>query len=234
MTVASVTITSAAASLPISLAEAKRHLRITHDAENDDIESKIRSVTAWAETHTGRFFITRTCRVQMDRFPYASEYVAGTQFAIEDQERKVSLRARSKSQPARSGALYLPGGRVTQVLDITYFDADGVQQTLTGPTSAVAGTDYQEDLSNDEAAWVYPPRSGSWPAVQADRVNAVSINYKAGYSTDADDVPDDIRAALLTRLADLYQVRGTADAGNRNSFLNAAEALLFPYTLHFF
>ena len=47
---------------PISLDEAKEHLRVTHDIEDDLIQALVNSVVEWAEEYTGRAFST----VQME------------------------------------------------------------------------------------------------------------------------------------------------------------------------
>lgn len=57
--------------LPVTLAEAKEHLRVTHDEEDFLIDRLIRAATEDAELYQGRSYITRTLRLYLDRFPAA-------------------------------------------------------------------------------------------------------------------------------------------------------------------
>lgn len=54
---------------PITLAEAKLHLRVDHEEENTYITSLIVSARFWAENYTKRSFISRSLRLSMDWFP---------------------------------------------------------------------------------------------------------------------------------------------------------------------
>lgn len=58
--------------LPVTLDEAKEHLRVTHDEEDLLIDRLIRAATEDAETFQGRSYITRTLRLYLDRFPGAA------------------------------------------------------------------------------------------------------------------------------------------------------------------
>lgn len=54
---------------PVTLAEAKLHLRVDHTAEDDYITSLIIAGREWAEGVTRRAFISRTVRLSLDEFP---------------------------------------------------------------------------------------------------------------------------------------------------------------------
>lgn len=54
---------------PITIAEAKTHLRVTDSGEDDRIAALIAAAREEAETITGRAFITQTWRLTLDRFP---------------------------------------------------------------------------------------------------------------------------------------------------------------------
>lgn len=62
-------VTIEPASEPVTLAEAKVHLRVDHDDENTLIESLITAARQWAETETNRRFINTTIRLSLDAFP---------------------------------------------------------------------------------------------------------------------------------------------------------------------
>lgn len=175
------TITTEPATEPVTLEVAKAHLRVTHDDEDELIRTYLVASRRWVEEYTWRALVTQTWDTTIDDFP-------------------------------RSGKLgiILPRGRCTAINQITYFDTAGAQQTLTGPTSTVPGTDYQEDLSSDEGARIKPPIGDAWPDVEADRIAAVTIDLTVGYG-DASAVPESIVMAVLYRLTDMYEFRGAVD-----------------------
>lgn len=54
---------------PVTLDEAKLHLRVTHDSEDTLIESQISAATRYCEDRIGQQFITATWRLLLDCFP---------------------------------------------------------------------------------------------------------------------------------------------------------------------
>lgn len=127
----------------------------------------------------------------------------------------------------------MPGGKVTAVQRVEYLDDDAVLQTLTGPTSNPVGTDYREDLTDDQNAHVYPPRNlGSdtrWPSVEPQAVNAAGVIYNVGWPS-ASDVPSEIIHAIRFKVADMFTMRDSVD-GKGVRPLPTAENLLEPYVI---
>jgi uncharacterized phiE125 gp8 family phage protein len=56
---------------PLTLAQAKRHLRVDATDEDDLIADQIQAAREFAEVHTHRAFITQTWDWQLDGFPWA-------------------------------------------------------------------------------------------------------------------------------------------------------------------
>lgn len=54
---------------PVSLDDAKAHLRITHDADDDAIAALIKTARQICEEYTGLALITRDCRLYLDAWP---------------------------------------------------------------------------------------------------------------------------------------------------------------------
>lgn len=54
---------------PVSISEAKLHLRVTDDAEDSYIAGLVQAATDWAERYTRRAFLTQTIEVFYDEFP---------------------------------------------------------------------------------------------------------------------------------------------------------------------
>lgn len=232
MAISALEVVTPASGLPITVEDAKGQLRVRHNFENDHIQRLIAAATSWAQNETRRIFVETVVKINMDRFPYRDELL----YWYDDYTYMTPRYSRDRvfERNARDRAILLPGGRVTAVDQIDYVDTDGVSQTLTGATSTTPGTDYQEDLTDEDEAWIYPPIDTSWPSVESGRVNAVSVQYKVGFGDSPDGVPDDIKMAIRFRLADLYNIRDTADAGTKSEWFKAAENLLAVHRIQEF
>ena len=169
---------------PVSLSEAKLHLRV--DVSDDDtlITSLIKSARLWCETQCGRAFISQQLRLSLDGFPAD----IGDFY---DVETAILL--------ARGCRILLPRPKLISVDSITHVDANGVTQTL-DPSS------YQADLE-DEPGAVLPAVSGYWPVTQYGKVNAVQITYTAGYGPAASDVDERAKIAIKLLVAHWYENR---------------------------
>ena len=192
MSVTHLQIITAPNELPLTLAQAKSQVRVTHSFEDAHIQDLIVAATRWAEDQTDRVVMQTVVTWSFHIFP--------------------------------PRGFVLPGGKVTAVEKIDYIDADGNPQTLTGPTSETTGTDYQEDLTDDEAAWLYPAAEMLWPGTDFDVLNAVTVRYTVGFGTNPEDVPETIRQAIRFQLANMYNNPEGSDS-------EAADNLIHPYVL---
>lgn len=104
------------------------------------------------------------------------------------------LRVILDSFPA-TGAIRLDRGPVVAVTAISYRDSDGNVQQLDPQ-------DFEIDQA-DSPGWIVPGFGKSWPSTAA-RVNAVTVDYTAGYGVDHTTVPEDAQQYILLRLADLW------------------------------
>lgn len=93
---------------PITLAEAKAHLRVVSTAEDDLITALVMASRQHVESWTGRALLAQTWRLTMDDFP------------------------RQSALP-----IELPGGRATSVSVVKYVDSDGASQELTADTDYI-------------------------------------------------------------------------------------------------
>ncbi|WP_040676142.1 head-tail connector protein [Nitrobacter sp. Nb-311A] len=92
--------TVAPAEMPVTLAEAKAHLRVDHDDQDDLITAQIKAATAWFDGYSGilgRALITQTWRQDFASF---------------------------------TDRLNLPLSPVISLVGVTYYDTDNLQQTL--------------------------------------------------------------------------------------------------------
>jgi len=214
------------------LKETKRHLRITHSAEDAHISDLIKAATSWAERETRRRLISQVVTFSMDRFPRRGEFVFAwghnfENFAFHTTENF----GRTLDRRTRERTICLPGGVVTAVEKIDYTDETGAPQTLTGPTSTAPGTDYQEDLTDDEGAFLMPPDDSQWPGVDLGVVNAVVVEFTVGYAANSDGVPEDIKAAIKFRIGDLFNIR---DSSAKATISKTASDLLEQHRIQIF
>jgi uncharacterized phiE125 gp8 family phage protein len=179
---------------PITLTEAKKHLRVDHTEEDDLIDTYIRAATDFCDGFhgfLGRALVTQTWRLTIDEFPTA--------------EIKIPL------PPLQS------------VSSIKYDDGAGVEQTIDP-------TEYYVDAAS-EPGWVTP--NTSWPT-PLDALNAVRIEFVAGYAPTTDSPPDlvanipyNIKAGIKLILGNLYENREDNVVGTVvNRVPNGAEYLL--------
>src|SRR5262245_60104686 len=93
-------------------------------------------------------------------------------------------------------AIKLGWGPLQSVLLVRYIDGAGVEQTV--PT-----TDYVVDAIALVPA-VLPAPGKFWPLTQFERRNAVYVSYTAGYGNLPNQVPEPIRAWIISRVLTAY------------------------------
>jgi hypothetical protein len=129
--------------------------------------------------------------------------------------------------------LVLPRGLCTSVDKIEFYRG-GDLNILYGPTSgSPGGSDFLEDLSSENGARIGPLSGQSWPSVDVDHISPVKIVYTAGW--EADEVPADIKYALMFAVQDCIEFTGSADMLAQlqmgGSAFNARNALLNGYVI---
>lgn len=100
---------------------------------------------------------------------------------------------------------------VFEIVQVSYIDAEMVEQT-------VDGADYVLDDWQRVQAWLLPAVSTDWPGA-ANVINAVRIQFRAGYGVPGDDsdppeLPGSIRAALKLLLTHLWENRNEPRAAD--------------------
>lgn len=163
---------------PVSLAEAKQHLRV--DGGDDDllIGSLITAARQAAETKTGRQLITARWKLVLDAFPRPSLMQSST--------------GASFSLPGH--AILLAKCPVQSVVSIEYMDMNGATQVMP------AG-DYVLDVAC-EPARITPVFGKTWPPTLP-QMGAVSVTFDAGYGA-ASAVPEGLKSWIKLRVGSLY------------------------------
>ena len=142
---------------PLTLAEAKLHLRV--DIPDDDalISALITSVRQYAETITRRAFIQQVWSYVIDSFPGPT--LIGVPWG--------------KTFTLPRHAIEIEKSRVQQVLAINYLDMSGTPQVM--PTA-----EYVVDTSS-EPCRITPVFGQIWP-IPLPQIGAVNVRFVAGYA----------------------------------------------------
>lgn len=93
--------TGAPSEEPLTTTEAKAHLLVTHNDDDDLIDRQIVAARQWVEHYTQRQLVTATWRLSLDAFPTCGDRI-----------------------------IELPKPPAASVTSITYYDESGVSQTL--------------------------------------------------------------------------------------------------------
>ena len=182
---------------PLSLAEAKLHLRVDTNDEDTLISSLIVSARMAAENICRRALVTQSWRVVIDQFPSPAMNIGsanwyGPQWGISPGPLTVM------SPEGKTGfEIFLPMSPLVSVDSIKYIDIDGVQQTL-------ANTEYLVDAVS-EPARITPAYGKSWPSIR-NQAAAVEVSFTCGYGS-ASAVPEGIKAWIKIRVGSLYEFR---------------------------
>ena len=190
---------------PISLAEAKLHLRVDFDDDDSLIQVLISAARQAAETLTNRQFVTARWRMVLDSFPGPSlmGVPAGQTFTL----------------PGH--AILLTKSPVTSVVEIRYLDMAGIWQVM-------PAAHYTVD-SACEPARITPVFGQIWP-IALPQIGAVSVIFDAGYG-NASAVPEGIKTWIKLRVGSLYVHREEVASMTRGRIdpLPFIDGLLDPY-----
>lgn len=191
---------------PISLADAKAHIRV--DIADDDalITTLIQSAREYVEMRTGLSLMTQTWVLQLDRFPRSD---------------------RIELWPAVGspyGAMLLPRRPVASVTGITWTDDSGNVNTVDPSTYLVDFVSENPRIAlhvND--SW---PSTSDSPGLAA--MAGVNVTFTAGYASAA-VVPKHLLAAIRLMVGHWYLNREEVLSGTRLVAIQlpvAAEALI--------
>jgi uncharacterized phiE125 gp8 family phage protein len=183
---------------PVSVADAKEHLRVVDTTDDDEyIGLLIDAATTWAEDYCDRTFADKTYTVAFDDF-------FGTRIEL----------------PRPPVRLNETGSEAT--VTISYVDTGGATQTLTWAESGTQ--DFRLDRDHVPAL-VYPTYLDVWPSVRIDD-KSVQITYLAGYGGTA-DVPKPAVHAIKMMVGHWYANREAVGNVGQNVPMGVA-ALLEP------
>lgn len=164
---------------PLTLAEAKEHLKIDHADEDNYITSLISASRKFAEDYTRLRLIEQTLMWTLDRWPgYGGSIGESHPLVVGYQKNRF---------------IEVPRGPLISVTSITTYD------------DADVGTEWDAEnyyVSSPQNR-IYRRTGVAWPS--AGRTGGgIEILYKAGFGTLANDIPKSLRQALLQMVSHLY------------------------------
>lgn len=137
------------------------------------------------------------------------------------------LRARLINQTVRltldgfPSRIELPIWPVQSITTVKYDDTAGDEQTI-------ISTDYQL-IESRKPNLVAPAYLGTWPIARAD-FDSVRIEFVVGYGATGNDVPADIRQAMLMLIGDFFENRENTIVGMTPAEMPfGVKALLSPH-----
>ncbi len=160
---------------PISVIEAKNHLRVDFNDDDDYIAALISASRDYAESFTNRALLTQTWQLTFDHFPGRGLYESGLS----------GSGGGSHYSGAYSHPMWfeLPRSPLLTVKSLKYIDSGGVLQT-DDPTL------YQVDALS-EPARIAPAVNQIWPWTQISSLqpvlNAVQIVFDCGHGAGSVD-----------------------------------------------
>lgn len=195
---------------PITLSEAKTHMRVEMTADDALIATLIITARQWAEKYTNRAFVTQTFRLSVDQFSAAArlECDAPCEGTVAGMKARAFLR--------------LPRPPLQSIASVQYYDENDEAVTW-------SADNYFVDTSGEPGRIAL--RSGCvWPE-GARSANSLSVTYVAGYGATAAAVPDPIKMAIRQLVAHWYEHRG--DTEQTSGVPQIVLALLQPYRVRY-
>ena len=176
---------------PVTLAEARLHLRI--DTVDDDaiIEELTTAAREWVEDFLGRSLITQQLEQALDDWPR------------QPSSRGTLLASAPSHLGLDEGPINLWRGPVQSVQSVTYTLEDGTDVVLDDST-------YDVDTYLDR---ILLAPDTSWPSDVLRRGSAIVVRYTAGYGTTPASVPRMYRACIKLLLGHLYVNREAVSDG---------------------
>lgn len=202
------TLVTPPATLPLTLNEAKSHLRLESDQAADDaaVMALIRAAVDQCEQFTGRALVTQVWSIFRDTWPGK---------LVEPLWEGVRIGADLET-PARS--LDLPKPPLQSVGHVKTYDESDVGTVW-------ASSNYFVDTASEPGRLVV--RTGQVFPVPTRASNGIEIQFSAGYGNNPADVPVDLTSGLLRIVAHLFERRGDDPADAMAS--SGAASLWRPY-----
>jgi uncharacterized phiE125 gp8 family phage protein len=187
---------------PISLTEAKAHLRVTHTDDDTMIGLLIRAARQWIEGpygFLGRALVQQTWRLTLDEFP-------------------------------ATGDIKIPLPPLRSVVSVLYDDSGGVEQLLP-PTSYFVDTASDPGWLVKVTNATWPTTLDAINTVRIDFIAGYAPTADSPPDLTA-NIPFNIKAALLLVLGNLYENREATVATTIDTLPLGVDPLLRQFKVH--
>ncbi len=199
---------------PVTLAQAKLHLRVDFTDDDTLITALIIAARQHCENYTKRAFFNQTWQRTLDNFPlwYGSNGTVSPLYRdvwpfFADFWSRVTID--------------LPKPSLVSVTSITYVNSDGTTSTLDSSVYIVDPT--------SKPGRIVPAFNQAWPDISLYQPGSVTITYVAGSYGDGVEVntiPQTIVMAMLLLIGHWYEHREAASELNLKNIPLGVEALL--------
>ena len=192
---------------PITLDEAKLHLKVDISDDDDLIQSLITVSREYAEMKCGRSFVFTTWEYILDSFPGPSRM--GVPYG--------------KPFTLPGHAVIIPKAGVKEITSFRYRDMNREWRDVTQDT--LIEISYGDDITR-----ITPQFGQIWP-IPLPEIGSVRIRFTSGYGQCMVAVPDGIKAWMKLRIGSLYQNREEIAIVNRGRVVELpyVDYLLDPY-----
>lgn len=119
--------------------------------------------------------------------------------------------------PDRDFRVWLPVTPVQSITSIKYYDADNTEQSLTVSDFYFHG--------DEDWAYIKPKQGVNWPSVY-DRLDAITVEFLAGFGNSVDDIPETIRQCIRLLVCHWYVHRSAASEASVEELPLAVQALI--------
>ena len=187
---------------PVTLIEAKAHLRVDSSDEDSTISMLITAARIHVERYTRRSLIYTAHRILLDTWPYDIEL---------------------PRSPGVEAAANTVTGIAYATPRIRYYDQDGTQQTLT-----YAGEDFDALVNDNPPRLVLYPDT-TWPSLQTALRGGIEVDWIAGYGSTAVSVPAPLRLAIRMLVSHWFEQREAVAPGSMTTVPMAVESILMSF-----
>jgi len=157
------------ASLPVSVAEAKRHLRVVTTLDDDLIAALVAAATGRVQTVTGRQLIQCTYELSLNQTPSGSVlYLPRPPLA------------------SVTAITYLDTAGVEQTWSSSNYQVRDADPVTNSSPDGFVGPGY-----------IVPAPGVSWPSTITDTIRVFRVQFVAGYGTSGATVPAALKHAIL-------------------------------------
>lgn len=190
---------------PLTLTEAKLHLRVDFTDDDALITSLITAARMKCEDMVARSYVTTGWLLTLDRFPLPTVNTNTGQASLGWSQLNWSPE---RVYPSTSEPIRLPRADIIAVQSLTYLD----------PTSGNAVTldPSQYDVQTGAPGMICPAYGLTWPNARIQPAS-IQIAFTAGYGPDETTTPDTVKSAMRLLIGLMYEKR--EDIGDMPEFI---------------